>query len=278
MSKILTNAHEFLSGEKYRLELPFSYKIRSRIRSLFRRFTSHSIDDFNWDTYHIHYRAEIEWNKRFFTEDLNTIDFKFIEDKIYILGDCKPLGLTCRCVYEAIYNLPAVGSFAEIGVGGGRFTANLRTILGERVRFSAYDISANQLLFFKEQYPDVYSEITVGVLDLTDNCIPEAEKPDVVLASTVLMHIQKSEAYQRALHNLLRSGRRYIVLMDNWNAHNYFLDLTANIGKSNLYFYDSGANICIIIALQGEILNLPYQQLNKSSILGKYIQDYKYQD
>jgi len=64
--------------------------------------------------------------------------------------------------------------------------------------------------------------------------------------------------------------------MDNWNGNNYFLDLTANRGENKLYFYDSAANVCIIIALQGEILNLPYKPLIKSSALGKYIQDYKY--
>ena len=274
MSEVRTNAREFLSGQKERLELSVSYKIRSKIHSVLRRFIP--MDEFEWDLYDTHYRAEIAWNNRFFTEDLSTIDFKIIEGKIYILGDCKPLHFTCRCIYETVYNLPSLASFAEIGVGGGRFTANLRTILGGGIRFSAYDISEKQLLFFKEQYPDVYSEITTGVLDLTENCIPEAEKPDVVLASTVLMHIQRTDAYYRALHNLLQSGLRYMVLMDNWNSHNYFLDLTENIGKRKLYFYDSGANICIIIALQGEILNLPYQPLIKSSSLGKYIQDYKY--
>jgi len=270
MSEIKTNAREFLSGEKERLELPFSYKIRSKIYSLFRQFVS--MDEFEWGLYNIHYRAQIAWINRFFTEDLSTIDFKFIEGKIYILGDCKPLNLTWRCVYETIYNLPAVTSFAEIGVGGGRFIANLRTILGEHVRFSAYDISNKQLLFFKEQYPDVYSKTSVGVLDLTENCIPEAEKPDVVLACTVLMHIQRPEAYQQSLLNLLQSGRKYIVLMDNWNSHNYFFDLAAKVGNENLFYYDSGANICIVIALQGEILDLPFQPLNRSSILGKYLQ------
>jgi len=226
--------------------------------------------------YDIHYRAEIAWNNRFFTEDLNTVDFKFIEGKIYILGDCKPLNLSCRCVYEAVYNLPSVTFFAEIGVGGGRFIANLRTILGEYVRFSAYDLSEKQLLFFKEQYPDVYTKTTVGVLDLTENCIPEAEKPDVVLASTVLMLIQRPEAYQRALHNLLQRGRKYIVLMDNWNAHDYLSDLNKLVHKGNLYIYDSGANIAIIINLTSEILDFPYQPLNNSAVLGKYMVGYKY--
>jgi hypothetical protein len=274
MSEIKTNACEFLSGEREKLELPFSYKIRSKIYSIFRRFIS--MDEFEWGLYNIHYRAEIAWNNRFFTEDLSTIDFKFIEGKIYILGDCKPLNLTCRCVYEAVYNLPSFTSFAEIGVGGGRFTANLRTMIGEHVRFSAYDISEKQLLFFKEQYPDVYSKITVGVLDLIEKCIPEAEKPDVVLASAVLMHIQRPEAYQRALHNLLQSGQKYIVLMDNWNAHDHFSDLNKLVHKGNLYIYDSGANIAIIINLTNEILDFPYQPLNSGAVLGKYMLGYKY--
>jgi len=75
---------------------------------------------------------------------------------------------------------------------------------------------------------------------------------------------------------LLQSGKKYIVLMDNWNAHDYFSDLNKLIHKGNLYIYDSGANISIIISLQDEILNLPYQPLIKSSALEKYIQDYKY--
>jgi len=122
----------------------------------------------------------------------------------------------------------------------------------------------------------VYSKTSVGVLDLTKNGIPEAEKPDVVLASIVLMHILRPEAYQRALHNLLQSGRKYIVLMDNWNAHDYFSDLNKLVNKANLYIYDSGANIAIIINLTNEILDFPYQPLNNSAVLGKYILGYKY--
>lgn len=274
MSRPRTNALGFLSGESQRIELPFSYRIRSKIRSLFRRFTP--MDDFEWDFYNIHYRAEIASNNRFFSEDLRTIDFKVIEGKIFILGDCRPLNLTWRCVYESVYNLPAVASCAEIGVGGGRYTANLRTMLDERVRFSAYDLSEKQLLFFKEQYPDVYREILVGVLDLTERCIPETEKPDVVLASTVLMHIQRPEAYQQALHNLLQSSRKYIVLMDNWNAHDYFSDLNRLVDEGSLYVYDSGANIAIIINLTNERLGSPYQPLNESAVLGKYMPGYKY--
>jgi hypothetical protein len=77
------------------------------------------MDDFDWESYTIHYRAESDFCKRFFTMDLSTIDFKFNNGKIYILGDCKPLNLTWRCIYEAVYNLPGFASVAEIGIGGG---------------------------------------------------------------------------------------------------------------------------------------------------------------
>src|SRR5262245_46174644 len=165
-TEIRTNAGTFLHGEKQRLNLPFAYKLRTKLRSL---LGINSKDDFEWDLYNTYYRAEIAWNDKFFTEDLRNNDFRFIDGKIFILGDCKPLNLSWRCVYEAVYNLPPINSLAEIGVGGGRYTANLCTILGNHVRFSAYDISEHQLSFFRQQYPEVYRDTKVGVLDLTES-------------------------------------------------------------------------------------------------------------
>ena len=270
-----TNALEYMKAiPSDRLKLPWSFRLYEKIKKISRVFKHQ--DDFDWESYTIHYRAESAFSRRFFSMDLSAIDFKFSEGKIYILGDCMPLNLTWRCLYEAVCNIPGITSVSEIGVGGGTHIANLRTILSKNVVFSGYDISERQLLFFKEQYPDVYSAITTSVLDLTETCIPQSVQPDVVLASTVLMHIQRPDAYQRSLHNLLLSSRKYVVLMDNWNTHDYFLDLTSNLDKGKLYFYYSGANIAIVISLQGEILDLPYQSLNKSSLLGKYLKDYKY--
>ena len=274
MKNIKTNALEFLSDENIQLEIPFLYKIQFKIRNYLKRFWS--MDDFDWESYTIHYRAESDFLEKFFTTDLSTIDFKFNNGKIYILGDCKPLNLTWRCIYEAIYNLPKFSSVAEIGIGEGLLTANLRTILGVDITFTGYDISERQLHFFEEQYPDVFSEEATSVLDLTETHIPESVMPDLVFASTVLMHIHRPDAYQSALHNLLLSSRKYIVLMDNWNAHDYFLDLTSKLGQNNLYFYDSGSSIAIVISLHGELLDSPYQPLHNGAQLGKYMKDYKY--
>jgi hypothetical protein len=89
------------------------------------------MDDFDWELYTIHYRAECAFNNRFFTVDLSTIDFKFSDGKIFILGDCKPLGLTGRCVYEAVCNLPEITSVAEIGIGGGAAHRKSASYLGQ---------------------------------------------------------------------------------------------------------------------------------------------------
>lgn len=276
MMNIRTNAFDYSRVyEGVRVKIPLGWRIRAGMRSLFRAFRV--MDDFDWDYYHLHYHEEVAFSNLFFTTDLSRIDFKFIDHKIYILGDCKPLNVTQRCVLEAICNLPPVASIGEVGVGGGQLTANLRAILGGSIRFSGYDLSEKQLLLFKEYYPHVVREITTGILDLTQSRIRESEKPDVVFASTVLMHIQRPQAYQAALRNFLLSGTRFAVLMDNWNAHDYFHDLiqlTSNLKElkgTRLYTYDSGANIAVAISLKGTALEQPYQPLTNEIALRKYL-------
>jgi len=107
MTKIKTNAAQYLDAINHiPMKLPLNWKIAhkvKRIRKLFGR-----IDDFDWENYNTHYRAEFEWNARFFTMDFDQVDFKIIDGRIYLLGDCKPIHLTHRCVWESIINLPVV--------------------------------------------------------------------------------------------------------------------------------------------------------------------------
>ena len=198
--------------------------------------------------------------------------------KVYLLGDCKPLHPVHRCVWEAISNLPGIDSVAEIGTGAGYLIVGLRELLGQSVRLSASDLNPKQLEYFGELYPDVFRKIPTGVLDITQSAIQGEERPDVVFACTVLMHIQRPEAYQTALRNLLLSGTRFAVLMDNWDAHDYFPDLTRLIDHdeelrgSRLYTYDSGASIVVVVSLQkGTVLEPPfYQPMTNGTILKKY--------
>ena len=266
-----TNAVEY--SHVYERESPrisLLLHARAKLRS-FARWLS-PIDDFDWDDYPAHYRAENEFNRRFFTDDLGDVDFTFANGRLYLLADCKPL--THRCLLEAICNLPDLGSIAEIGVGGGRYLANVRQLLGDVVRLSGYDRAQQQLTFFQELFPEVFQETRTGVMDLTEQSIKEEDLPDVVYASTVLMHIQRPDAYRSALRNLLASARNFVVLMDNWGAHDYFADLVTHAERDaamRLYTYDSGANIAIVIALAGRTLDAPYIPLAEPATLLRYL-------
>ena len=270
---IRTNAIEYsrvYEGEAPRISLWLH--LRAKIRSLRRWFSP--IDDFDWDDYPALYRAENEFNRRFFTDDLRDVDFLFTNAKLYLLADCKPLNQTHRCVYEAICNLPNIRSLAEIGVGGGRYLANFRLLLGRDVELSGYDRAPLQIKFFQELFPEVFRETRTGVMDLTEASIKEGPLPEVVYAVTVLMHIQRPDAYQSALRNLLASARNFVLILDNWNAHDYYADLfaqAANDPDMRLYTYDSGANIAVIVALGGRTLDEPYVPLTDAAVLHRYM-------
>ena len=254
------------------LRIGIGLRLRSALRSLRRRFRA--MDDFDWSDYPSHYRVENAFNRRYFTDDLRDVDFLFHGGRLYLLADCKPLNPTHRCILEAICNLPDVRSIAEIGVGGGRYLANLRAILGRDVRLSGYDLSPGQLKFFSELFPEVFAETHTAVMDLVQAAIPPNDRPDLAYASTVLMHIQRSDAYRSAFRNLLASGRSYVLLMDNWRSHDYFADMQEFVkGRpdARLYGYDSGANIAVILALDGRTLEAPYFPLTSPQQLQKYI-------
>ena len=239
-------------------------------------FKPKPLDDYNWDNYHMIYKAQYEITQLLYTIDFNEVSFKVIDGKVFLIGDSKPIHSTHRCVWEAILNIPNINSVAEIGTGCGFFIAGLKHLLGNSsVRFSAFDLDQKQLEFFEELFPEIFGEISSGILDITQSAIEPQKRPDVIFASTVLMHIKRPEAYISGLKNFLLSGTRFAVLMDNWKSHDYFSDLTQLIecgfNKAKLYTYDSGVNIAVVISLQGEKLGKPYQPLIDNTTLGKYL-------
>jgi len=234
------------------------------------------MDDYDWDSYHPIYRKQYLNTRLFYTIDLRKVDFKIIDGKIYLIGCSKPIHYTHRCVWEAIYNLPKIKSISEIGTGCGFFITGLKAMFGSSVVLSASDVNPEQLEFFRTLFPDVFKEIDTYVLDITYKAIEPEKRPDVVFASTVLMHI-KGQAYYDGLRNFLLSGSRFAVLMDNWNSHDYFSDLTEliknneeSIERMKLYTYDSGANVAVVISLKGETLSQAYRPLISNSALKKY--------
>ena len=269
-----TNARQYLDAIAHDVpRTPWSSRIREHVRRLKRVIGEN--DDYDWKHYSDIYRAQWAHNERYFTLDLSKVDWKLVDNRIYLLADCKPLHMSSRCLWEAIAGLPGVKSIAEIGVGGGHLLMNTKAITPPDVQFSAYDISERQIAFFREIWPSAAS-IPASVLDITEAAIPEQTRPDVVFASTVLMHIQRDADYKRALQNFVESARKYAVIMDNWTTHSYYDDLRSLVEAGpawardlRLYHYDSGANVAIVVS-RGGTLPPPYQPLQSQQDLLRY--------
>jgi SAM-dependent methyltransferase len=220
-------------------------------------------DDYDWSNYPDHYRAEVKAGRKWYNEDLHSIVWKLEDGRIFIAADETPLHPTHRNVWEAVVNL-APSSVSEVGMGGGRFLAGLRELLGPGVELRGYDVEAKQLELFHELYPAAAATISSSVLDITLSPLPKVT--EVVFASTVLMHIRRPDAYRQALRNLLSSASRAVVLMDNYATHDYLPDLISEAGPGALYVYDTGRAVSIVVSI-GRALDLPYKPLTSASQL-----------
>lgn len=273
-----SNAREFKPDLKSITKKP---PAREKLFGNVRRFKRHilrmQVDDADWSTYSNSYGPQNEAESFYFTFDLGCIDHKVIDGRIYILGDCKPLQGSNRAIIESVINLPNICSVSEIGTGNGKIIVNIKRLLGANITYSASDISEGQLCLFKERFPEEYAEIHPYIFDITKESLATDEKPDVVYAATVLMHIKRSVEYRNALQNLLLSAKRYVALIDYWRSHDYYSDLrdlfklSSELSCACIYKYDSGTNICIIVGLNGNRLMWPYEPVNNRDELMKYL-------
>ncbi|MBI5100214.1 MAG: class I SAM-dependent methyltransferase [Nitrospirae bacterium] len=271
-----SNGREFTPNLEEITKKPLSVKVSGFITRFKRHILKMQVDDDNWETYSKAYGPENEAESFYYTFDLGKIDHKIIEGNIYILGDCKPLQFSNRAIIEAVINLPDIFSIAEVGAGNGKLIVNIKRILGSKIGYSASDIAQCQLDLFKQTFPKDFDEIRPYVLDITKEPLPLKEKTDVVFAATVLMHIKRDIEYNKALLNLLFSANKFVVIIDNWKSHDYYEDIsniitnTPRLSIATIYKYDSGSNICIIVALAGDKLPSRYTEMHNGAELIKY--------
>ena len=136
--------------------------MRAKLRGLRRLFSA--VDDFDWRSYHVHYRAEHEYTKHYYSVDLADGDYVVHGGRLYIRGHAKPVHFGHLCLYEAVLNLPrTIRSLGEVGVGGGTFLHNFGVLLGKGVRLAGCDISGKQLGFLKELYPELAARSDLSV-------------------------------------------------------------------------------------------------------------------
>ena len=176
-------------------------------------------DDFNWDKYHLHYREEISSIERKNRLILGTDDFKIVGKSLQLTSSTTILP-SHHVLYETLLNLP-FQSALEVGSGGGDHLVNLSRIFETR-NFSGVDISASQVSYALQRHPELKGSISI--LDASTQDTFPVNSSDVVYSHAVLMHIsERSGRLQAALTNMLRAARSAVVLVENWQQHDFLM-------------------------------------------------------
>jgi len=230
-----------------------------------------SKDDFTWKRYHTNYSNQIKKSEEDHTLKL-TNDFHIEDGKIEFTCDL-PLYKNHEILYKVIYDLHPSSIF-EIGCGGGDHMFNLLKIMPE-IEIKGCDLLQKQLDFLNERSPKLKGKTIVH--DITKEPVPVFY--DLIYTQAVIMHVQKDNNHLKALRNLFMSSTDYIVLMENWNRHNFYEDIKT-ISKErffpwkdlHLYKFDDGKQIIMVLS-DGPIKDkkLNYVELKSNEEMLKYL-------
>ena len=197
---------------------------RYRIRKALNRITGQRlIDDFYWADYNDHYRSELRENEKHHTLQLRPGDAAFVDGVLQSAENRLPLHPNHRLLYETIVQLRP-SSVLELGCGGGDHLHNLH-VLAPEIELHGIDREPKQLAFLRERYPKLDADLQVADATLP---FPTAIEPvDLAFTQAVIMHLHDGHGHRVALANLFRAARNHVVLMENWQRHEYVDDLQA---------------------------------------------------
>ena len=200
-------------------------------------------DDFNWSSYHLHYKQEILSISKRNNLVLEQGDFSINGGKLRLLKQNSILP-SHHVLYESIAILKA-SSLLEIGCGGGDHLKNLSTIFPTK-KVRGIDISKEQIDFALERHPALAG--SVSVMDISRDIPPQSLQSDLVFSHTVLMHIsEKGGRFDRALQNMFIRASNAVVLVENWQQHDFFNAVkkvcasSEKWSKAQIYFHESSA-------------------------------------
>ena len=200
--------------------LDLTYRLKTKLK---RYLTGQRVgDDFDWDYYTFHYRAELERGSQEHSLILKPDDYRFEDNRLTRKSSCLPLHPNHRLLYETLLQLrPA--SLMEIGCGGGDHLNNL-ALLEPAFQLSAIDLSEDQLALARRRHPAM--QVPMRQFDVTSKTgVEQLTKVEVAYTQAVIMHIRVPGNYLQALVNLFHIASRKLVLMENWKNHDFMGDM-----------------------------------------------------
>lgn len=246
-------------------ELTFK-QVLMQVRMRFFNSQSNLKDDFDWNSYHLHYKEELKVMDRFFLTLPQPSDYAFREGRLVKLNPAvKDLHSNHHLLYEVVLGLQPK-SVIEVGCGGGDHLRNLNLFAPE-IELFGLDRSEGQIATLRQRHPQLSANLKV-----VDATLPNGEVnlADVAYTQAVLMHIsERDNRYANALRNVFRAAKSHVVLMENWTQHQFLDDVNRLIGDdslgwsdANVYFTyrDAAPATCLMIISKQ---SLPYARLER---------------
>ena len=222
-------------------------------------------DDFDWDLYTIHYKAELEQMK---SENLSIIkfnDYAFINNKLICnIKNGLILHTNHHVLYETLFILNPK-NVIEFGCGGGDHLRNINT-LNNQIVLNAFDRSTNQIELLKQRHPNLNANIKIQ--DITKK-FEMNNKYDISYSQAVIMHIK--DGHIQALENMFNIANNQVILMENWLEHDFYDDIQMlfmqkRINWESLYLYINNYQSSTILIASKTKLNNFKELINKSDL------------
>ncbi|WP_372884706.1 hypothetical protein [Shimia sp.] len=203
---------------------------------LFYRYRKFYDDDFDWNTY-----TADSYKRRLVgvvDRDHQTIakkgELSFDAASGRVSTSTRPLHPNQQLIYEAIGQLQPA-SVHEAGCGGGDHIANAIDLF-PGIAFSGSDRGASQLELARSRHPELQGRL--GLQDLTMPWSRQWPRADLVYTQAVLMHIHTAVSHFVALANLVAMAERYVLLMENYQCHDFLSDID-NLWRGGHLAWDS---------------------------------------
>jgi hypothetical protein len=225
----------------------------SLFRRLFYKNRKFYGDDFDWDNYTAdsylrRLKADVESQYRAVSGP-GELTFDAATGVVGSVG--APIHPNQHLILEAIGQL-APASVHEVGCGGGDHIANA-AVLFPQITVSGGDRGASQLDLALSRHPALNGKL--GLQDATMPFSSDWPQADLVYTQAVIMHIHTAVSHFAALANMVRMARRFVLLMENLQCHNFVRDLRAlhdgghlEWDRLNLYRFEGSTGARALLA------------------------------
>ena len=182
-------------------------------------------DDFDWDnytndSYERRLKGDIE-SKYVTNVQSSQAEIDFAAGCVFLNG--AEMHPNHHLLLDAIAYLKPT-SVHEIGCGGGDHVANISRLF-PNCAVSGGDRGLTQLEMATDRHPELQGKL--GLQDITMPHSSHWPKVDLVYSQAVLMHIHTAVSHLVALSNMFNCAKKYVLLVENYQCHNFVEDIIA---------------------------------------------------